>query len=335
MASKSVISRGVTRDNSEDYFMARATGPISLNRFVSADTTQTVGAARPWVVQSAVGDTTCLGIYNVGFATTGLPAASGNTVHVAFTRGIVEADAAIVAGQYLKVGNVGRAVQFVDSTLANQVIKTMGANQGGNFANQPSNDSITTVSSNAGDTTQTITYYGTTTGTNTVVAETDNLNGTTPVVTTKTNWGQLLGARLSASCAGTITIQKTTGPATIITITTTNLITAGLIDITATQAYNAIPTIIAGGASTKQLGIIGTDATGAVQYDSNALNGTTLVALIKKFNTVTTVLAGDLATATVGTVAVSTTVDSPSLNVAKAMDSATNQGDIINVIMTI
>ncbi len=86
------------------------------------------------------------------------------------------------------------------------------------FPNQPSNDGIEVVSSSTADTTQKLTCYGTTTGTNTVVTEEITLNGTTQVATVKVNWGHMLYFSLDAACAGDLTIREASGNATIATI---------------------------------------------------------------------------------------------------------------------
>jgi hypothetical protein len=218
-------------------------------------------------------------------------------------------DVPATQGASLKAAYNGRVAPLVVAAGGNASNPAAGATikasvAGGNFANQPLNDSITVVSSNAADTTQKLTLYGTTTGGNVVVAQTITLNGTTPVVTPKLNWGQLLGASLSAACVGTVTIQKTTGPATITTIAPAAL-TAGMVAVTAPgSAYNTIPAVVAGGASTKQFGVIGTDSTGAVQYDSVPLNGATPVPLNLSFQSIQYLLVGDNATATTVTLSI-------------------------------
>lgn len=163
------------------------------------------------------------------------------------------------------------------------------------FTNQPANDGVEIVSASAGDTTQSITLYGTTQGTDTVVAETVALNGTTVVSTVKTDWGVILGYELSASCAGTVTVREASGNATISTITT-GLLSKGVETVPAAvgAAYNVPPLVAASGATTKQIGLIGTNAAGTTIYDSQALTGTTAVNVNSSFATVTKILTGDL-----------------------------------------
>ena len=90
------------------------------------------------------------------------------------------------------------------------------------FPNQPNattgSGGVTLVSDDATDTTQTATIYGTTYATNTVTTEDVVLTGTTPVASTKTNWGDIYYILLDDECAGDLTVTKTTGGATICTI---------------------------------------------------------------------------------------------------------------------
>lgn len=251
-------------------FKAILAGTVNAHRLVTATTTA-VGAL-PQVVQSALGDATVMGLLNRNYS-----GAAGEMVQIVRGgSGLAVADDAITVGRPLKCGYQGRVVQFIDATLTGSTI--LAATAGGNASNDSAiNDIVQVVSSNAGDTTQTVTLIGTTNGTTTVVVQNVALNGTTAVDSAKSDWGSVLAVKLSASCAGTVTIRKKTGPATITTITTTNL-SAGVNSIAAgagAQAYYQKPTVVASGASTAQVGYAGTDSTGATVYDAVALNGTT------------------------------------------------------------
>lgn len=97
------------------------------------------------------------------------------------------------------------------------------------FTNQPANDAVEVVSSSASDTGK-ITIFGTTNSTGAFAYETINLNGTTPVATTKTDWGNVYGAfmgdiygRNFAKAVGTITIREASADQTITTIAAGNL----------------------------------------------------------------------------------------------------------------
>jgi hypothetical protein len=84
------------------------------------------------------------------------------------------------------------------------------------FTQMGANDTVDAKSSSSGDTTQTITLSGRKSD-GTIVSETLTLNGTTVVTTTNT-YERLLKAELSATCAGTVTVQRHTGAVLIRTI---------------------------------------------------------------------------------------------------------------------
>jgi len=171
------------------------------------------------------------------------------------------------------------------------------------FANQPANDTVVVVSDSTGDVGQIVTVIGTTTGGDTVVVEDVVLNGTTAVDTVKTNWGVLLAVKLSAACAGTVTIKEKSGGLTIKTIAAAALST-GVTVVAADkdQAYGRKVFAVAGAASTKQVGFKGLTTAGAVAYDSQALNGTTKVQSNTVFMELTEIYQGDIAEATATTV---------------------------------
>ena len=164
---------------------------------------------------------------------------------------------------------------------------------GSGLSNQPANDSVDVVSSAAGDTTQTVTIYGTTNGTDTVVAESIAMTGTTPATSVKTDWGVILGFSFDAALAGTFTLKETSGGLTITTLAAGGT-SKGIQTLTDTDTGGHYIEMVCSGSGTKQIGFIGTDVSGAAQYDSQALNGTTPVFSNSKFSTVTSVLTGDL-----------------------------------------
>lgn len=277
--------------------------------------------------ESAVGD---LASAVLGVMDRAVALASGARVPLArgYTAGV--ADDALTPGWAYKVGLAGRILRFLDSAAAAATMKTTG--NGEAFTNQPANDGIEIVSSNAGDTTQTITIIGTTTGTDTVVVETKTLNGTTPVSFTKVDWGQVLAWKKSAATLGTITIREASADQTIATSTASDL-SGGVETVSAgnQQAYNVAPTIEGSGATTKQVGVQGTDSTGATIYDSQALNGTTPVTMNSAFKRVTEVYTGDLEsnrTATLKTGA----AEAEGLRCGTVLTVATAQGDTVGIL---
>lgn len=80
---------------------------------------------------------------------------------------------------------------------------------------------IEVLSSNSGDTTQTVTVYGRL-ASGEITSHVYNLNGTT-VVTGGPTFERFLKAVKSANTAGTVTVRRTTGPTTICTLVTTVL----------------------------------------------------------------------------------------------------------------
>ncbi len=244
---------------------------------------------------------------------------------------VVEVDTAVNEGERLKAAQAGRAIPLVDSNLAGSTIKTTGA--GIAFTNQPANDGVEVVSSNAADTTQSVTIIGTTQGTDTVVVETVTLNGVAVVATTKVDWGLILAVKLSASCAGTVTVQEASGNLAITTLLTT-VLSKGVETVAAAdqRAFNQEPTAVADGATTKQIGLQGTDEDGTVIYDSQALNGATAVTMNDTFRTVTEVYTGDLEAARTATIAVGAE-ESALLGVGKTLEAAAAQGDLVNALI--
>lgn len=78
------------------------------------------------------------------------------------------------------------------------------------FKQLPSTQNIRIVSSNTGDTTQTVTVTGRDAG-GAIIAETKTLNGrTTVAMTANTSWERLLKAVKSATCAGDVAVEANT-----------------------------------------------------------------------------------------------------------------------------
>lgn len=164
---------------------------------------------------------------------------------------------------------------------------------GSAFGNQPSDDGVELVSSDNADTTQVMTIIGTTTGTDTVVVENVTLTGTSVASTVKTNWGVILAVKKSAATAGTVTVREASGNATIVTLAAA-VLSAGVVSYSNTLPKGGLVLFVASGATTKQIGIKGTNSAGTVIYDSQALSGTTAVYSNSTFADVTEVYVGDV-----------------------------------------
>lgn len=250
---------------------------------------------------------------------------------VQFGRTFVIADGVVTAGQPVKAGAAGRAIRFVTSSLAGTTIED---NVGLAFTNQPANDGVEMVSDNVADTTQSVTLYYTRTGQgNTVYTEAKTLNGTTQVAFTHTDIALVLAIVKSAATAGTLTVREASGNATIKTLNAaTN--SSGYIAVTSGQenAYNTAPTAVASIASTKTIGIIGTDESDAVLRASIPLTGTSPVTFPDTFKTVTFLLVGDVESTVTATVKVGAQ-DSLAVLAGVALSTSDAQGDPINVLV--
>ncbi len=313
-----VLERQVTfLPNTEFSSKRTAGGTVAALRFVTVNS-----SGQP--TQGTANSTRIVGISGDNAKTT------GQEMQMRLFWGTVVADDAITAPALVKCGDSGRAVGMVDATVSGTTIKTTSA--GAAFGNQPANDGVEIVSASAGDTTQSATVIGTTTGTDTVVVETVALNGTTVVSTLKTDWGFILAVKLSASCAGTVTFREASADATITTVTT-GVLSKGVDLVTAAdqQAYNVPPTVVGSGSGTKTIGIQGTNSAGTVIYDSKALNGTTAVTYATAFKRVTEVYSGDLENTRTAIVKVGAAEDA-SRRCGIAITSATAQGDRITVV---
>lgn len=276
------------------------------------------------------------GVIGVNPTNTAIPSGRrldfGNVGPVLGTAPVV-ADVAINEGERLKSGAAGRAIPLVTDELSGDTIHTSAA--GGNFGNQPAGDDVQLISDDAGDT-QDATVYYTRTGTgDTLNKKTVALTGTTAVDLGVTDTDLVLGVELASDAVGTVTVREKSGGLTITTITAGNT-TAGIEDVTAANqrlGMNVAPTAVADGASTKQIGLIGTDSAGAELLDSQALNGTTAVTMNSAFRTVTRVLDGDVATGTATTIAVGA-ADSQTREVGRAVEAATAQDDLIYAVIS-
>jgi len=172
---------------------------------------------------------------------------------------------------------------------------------GSGFTNQPLGDSIQVLSSNnvvgedKGPPTRSVTVWGTYTGGgDTVTAEVIAINGTTAVTSSRTNWQKILGTNADWDPFGTITVRKTTGAATITTFTAAD--GSGIVNVPAADqdGGDRVLDIVASSATTKQVGLLGTTPGAAITWDSQALNGTTVVQSNNEFRSFTNVLIGDI-----------------------------------------
>jgi len=194
---------------------------------------------------------------------------------------------------------IAKSVFTVGETCALAGKAITASTAGGNFGNQPNNDGVEIISSKNTDKSMKVTLYGTIHGATTVVvSETLTLNGTTVVSSAKTDWSAILGVEMDSIAAGTVTIRKATGDATITSMATT-VLSSGIVAITDSRGRDQKLRIDANGASTKIVGVVGTSPTGSVIGYAAALDGTTEKDLSAyQYRTITKVLMGDVASAT-------------------------------------
>jgi hypothetical protein len=253
---------------------------------------------------------------------------SGGILYLEQQKPTLVAATPIKAGKYLKSADNGRATQLVTNDVSGS---TIDSSTGGDFANQPANDGVEVLSDEAADTGIDVTIIGTTNGGQTVVVETvstDATDGTTPVSTTKTDWGVILAVKLGAAAAGTITIREASGDGAITTITAGNT-SAGVVEVPAADqgAFNVAPVSVAGGVSTKYIGIQYTATDGStVSYQADQLSGTSAQTFTTAALLITELYVGDVAAATTVTVKVGAEEDElhaigKSLTAAAAADA--------------
>ena len=290
-------------------FSGTAAGTIPAYRLVKGHTDGTL----------LVGTAASKRIIGANVANASVSAAGTVSLGVGFVN--VVAAEPILAGDLIKCGDNGRVLQLAD---ADNVSTVIGTGTAGNFGNQPAGDVVTIVSDAAADDAE-VTIIGTTHGGHTLVTETKALDGTTPVNTTKDNWGIVVAVKLSAACAGTVTIRETSASQTITTIAAAAL-SAGVVTIAAAAqgAHGLIPYINAAGASTKEVGVLYEPATGAADaYMAAALTGDTAAALPAAANLVKEIYLGDVATGTVATVYTNATEDDENACVGKVVANIT------------
>jgi len=156
---------------------------------------------------------------------------------------------------------------------------------------QPSGASLlTVVSANAADTTQQVVIYGLD-GSAAAVSETLLLTGTTPKTGTQ-SFAKVCGARIIGTTAGVVTISDD-DPATILTIAAGANTESGISVCNAVYAAGTID-VVADGATTKDLILVGTSATGATQLEKITLTGAVTVNGAGIFSEIQFIALGDV-----------------------------------------
>ncbi len=189
---------------------------------------------------------------------------------------------------------------------------------------------IEVASDNIADTSATVTIYGLDVDGN-PVRETLQLNGTTPTVGTQT-WkaNGVLGATLSASCAGQVDVQKVGGGVNLLTMATTVLKTGLVLGSTMFVANEKL-SLRADGASTANVVLWGKSSSGAVQSEKVTLTGSTPVRTSGTWSEIEVIVLGELSSVTPRYVLISGTAVK-SLNTAQ--DTLQKLSDFVNARQT-
>lgn len=228
-----------------------------------------------------------------------VPSATGSTNN--FEDMVYTTGGAKIAPKYIcahKNHIIAANITFLESY---GTIATHTTAVGGGFTNQPLGDSIQVLSSNnvvgedKSPPTRSVTVWGTYTGGgDTLTAEVIAIDGTTAVTSSRTNWQKILGANSDWDPFGTITVRKTTGAATITTFTTAAGSGISAVAAADQAGGDRVLDIVPSLSSTKQIGILGTTPGGAINWDSQALNGTATVQSNSEFRAMSNILIGDL-----------------------------------------
>lgn len=167
----------------------------------------------------------------------------------------------------------------------------------GDVTNPILNAAAEIVSANSGDTTQTVELFGLVGGVPTI--EELSLNGTT-VVAGSVVWDAagLLGARLTGTTLGAVTIRNLSAGLTVLTLALGTDTVSGLVDTSNMYVNRTTLSLVADAASTDQVLIFGRTASGAALNEAVTLNGTTpVVTAGDTFAEIDLIVLGDLAAA--------------------------------------
>lgn len=240
------------------------------------------------VTDASAGSTSVAGINiaNVHYA-------GAEELYIGISAQIAKADSLLESGYKIKSATGGRVTRLVDSNLASSVIITVTSF--GTFpATAQTTATVSIVSASTADTTTVTVYYASASGT-VVNVDILTLSGTTTITSAATAPGTILGIELGTVCSGAVTVTRTGSSAfTIITAGSTQ---KGVITVTATRCFNAVPFIANTAASTAVVSVLGTGVDYATAAGTAAtLPGTTAgVTLTNKMNLITKVLTGDSA----------------------------------------
>jgi len=200
----------------------------------------------------------------------------------------------VEVGKLVKAGPGGKAVKFIDAALKNVALGDFTTITGGNFANQPANDSVDVVSDSALDITQTVTVYGWTQA-GAWETESYTLAGVAEDTGAKL-WARIHAVVLSAACVGNIEVHEHSGSLAVVSIAPATL-SVGRTAITGGRAFCCKPDVFASGASTKYIYITGVNSAGVAAGEELQLNGATDVPTVGTYASIGYVYHGDVESA--------------------------------------
>jgi hypothetical protein len=148
------------------------------------------------------------------------------------------------------------------------------------------------VSAAAGDTTQVATLFGLDSAGTTAQSEQLTLTGTN-AVTSSLVYSEILGVRLSAACAGAVTVNDIGGTPTLVTIAI-SVLTAGVVVCTDMPVAGVVIDLVSDGASTKDALVVGASETGAAAIEQVTLTGVTPVSTTGKWSRIDNIVLGDV-----------------------------------------
>ena len=150
---------------------------------------------------------------------------------------------------------------------------------------------VEVTSSAAGDTTQTLTLYGTNAAGTAPQSEQISLAGT-GVVESSLIYAEVYGSRLSADCTGTVLVRDLSAGATLIShAPSTN--TRGVLACVDMPVASVVVTLVSSGASTQNIFVVGADATGATAIEMVTMTGTVPVDTTGTWSRIDYIILGD------------------------------------------
>jgi hypothetical protein len=188
---------------------------------------------------------------------------------------------------------------------------------------------VEVLSSSAGDVGQSVTIYGTNAANTAAQKETVTLNGVS-VITTTLQFRRVLGVVITGTTTvGTVTVRAAPAGAAIITLGI-GVMQKGAFKGEYMYVNNVVASLVANGATVKQVLIFGKNAAGADAQEIVVLNGAVPVATVGTYSQITAIVTGDVEAArTVTTSAVSALAAVATQNTVKKLADYFNAKQVV------